>query len=343
MSEPTALQTLSRSLCPWLRPALEQLDVARAARRLGHAWVVAGPRGVGKINLALVFAQRLLGGSTLTGAPPELGPQAFAAAMRGRHAATDHHPDLHWLHPEEEKRTIAIEQVRAVGEALALKAHGGAAKVVVIEPADGMTPGAVNALLKTLEEPAGDSYLLLVTHQAGRLPATIVSRCQRVTIGLPRPAALAAWLGLPDPAAAAALQALTGGSPLAAAEAMSTPDESFDINTLENRLIQISQNKADPLAVAGEWLDLDYERLLGWLQRRLHVAIKARLAPNPSTVVTDPSADGLHNAWAALTLRTLFGQYEAAEKLLSQLERGVNVELNLRALLLGFQPDRGRS
>jgi DNA polymerase-3 subunit delta' len=341
MTELPALRTLSERLCPWLLPALEQLDAARAAGRLGHAWLLAGPRGVGKVNLALVLAERLLRG-TSAGAPPALGPTAFAAAMQTRHAAADHHPDLHWIHPEEDKRSISIDQVRAIGEALSLKAHRGGAKVVLIEPADGMTPGAINALLKTLEEPAGDSYLLLVSHQAGGLPATIRSRCQRVTLGRPRNAALANWLELPDPARLGELQIATGGSPLAAAQWLLSDINSLFNSTLEDQLIQISRNGLDPQSAVEAWLELDHEQLLGWLLRRLHAALKARLAPNPSTVVTDPGADGLHNAWAALTLRTLFGQYQAAERLLSQLGAGINVELALRALLLGFQPDRGR-
>ena len=189
------LSILSTKLCPWLQPVLAQLDTARTAKRLGHAWLLAGPRGTGKINVALVFANRLLRGIPEAVQPPPLGPEEAVAAMRERHAATDHDPDLHWLFPEEDKRTISVDQIRFVAEVLALKAHRGTAKVVVIEPADGMTTGAANALLKTLEEPSGDTYLLLVSHQPERLPATIRSRCQRLSIARPRPADVIAWLG----------------------------------------------------------------------------------------------------------------------------------------------------
>jgi DNA polymerase-3 subunit delta' len=336
MTEPTALESLSRSLCPWLAPMFARLEAAHTARRLGHGWLITGPQGVGKINLALAFAVRLLSGNPAT--LPELRPDAFAAAMRSRHVPVDHHPDLHWLFPEEDKRSIAIEQVRQAAESLALKAHRGAAKVLVIEPAERMTTAAANALLKTLEEPAGESFLLLVSHQAGQLPATIASRCQRVTVATPQPAVLAAWLGLPDGADLERLRLATGGAPLAAAEWLSDKYP-LDINGLEKQLIDISGVKIDPQAVADEWLRLDRERLLEWLLRRLHAALRERLAP--ATGVTDRPGDGLHNAWAELTLRTLFGQYLTTEKLLSQLGAGINVELALRALLLGFQPHRG--
>lgn len=341
MNDVSAMHALSERLCPWLGPALEHFETARAAQRLGHAWLLTGPQGVGKINLALVVAGRLLG-TPATGTPPELDAQTFAAAMRARHAPADHHPDLHWIYPQEDKRTISVEQVREITEVLSLKAHRAAAKVVVIEPADGMTDAAANALLKTLEEPVGDAYLLLVSHQAGRLPATILSRCQRLVVHAPRPAMLARWLGVEDVAAIADVELSAGRSALAAAELVRGSEDVLNIKKLEAELTSISQHRIDPQRVADAWVALDHEQVLTWLLRRTQRAIRARLAPRASTVVTDPGADALHNAWQALTLRTLFGQYQAAERLLSQLGAGINVDLALRALLLGFQPDRGR-
>jgi hypothetical protein len=159
MTEP-ALKTLQSKLCPWLRPALERLESAHAARRLGHAWLIAGPPGVGKLNLALVFARRLLERRRTGDELPDLAPPDAVAALRDRHAPADHHPDLHWLFPEEGKTAVSVEQVRDAAAALNLKAHAGGSKVVLLEQADGMTTAAANALLKTLEEPSADTYLL---------------------------------------------------------------------------------------------------------------------------------------------------------------------------------------
>ena len=82
--------------------------------------------------------------------------------------------------------------------------------------------------------------------------------------------------------------------------------------------------------------------MLNWLTRTLHSAIRLRLAGGGSTPVTDPAEAALHNLWRHLTLKALFEQYRRTEMLLSQLGTGVNVELALKALLVGFQPDRGR-
>ena len=138
----TALQTLQRKLCPWLRPPLSRLESAYAAERLGHAWLIAGARGVGKLNLALVFARRLLERRRPTEEPPDLAAAEAVAALRDRHLPADHHPDLHWLFPEEDKTAVSVEQVREAAAVLNLKAHAGGAKVVLLERADGMTTAA---------------------------------------------------------------------------------------------------------------------------------------------------------------------------------------------------------
>ncbi len=336
----TPLEVLSTRLCPWLRPALQQLDAARQANRLGHAWLICGPAGSGKLNLALVLATRLLRGAV--GEPPPLPAADAIAAMRNRHVPTDHHPDLHWLYPEEDKRTISVDQVRAIGEALTLKSHAGGAKVVIVEPADGMTVAAANALLKTLEEPSENTYLLLLAEQPGALPATIRSRCQRLVVAAPDRDALGAWLSSSEPQDTAQLAWLARGAPLRVAEMLEANDTQL-FKELSDKVCLVSQDKIDSQAVAEAWTKLPHGVALEWLARQLHGALRQRLAPNVSTVVTDPPTTTLHNAWAHLTVRELFEQHERVERLRSLGGSGINMELALQALLLGFQARRGRS
>jgi DNA polymerase-3 subunit delta' len=328
-----ALQTLLRRLCPWLKPALSRLETAYAAQRLGHAWLIGGPAGSGKLNLALVFARRLLERGAKQELP-DLGPEEAVAAYADRHTPADHHPDLHWLFPEEDKTAISVEQIRGLAAALSLKAHGGGAKVVIFEPADGMTTAAANALLKGLEEPSADTYLLLLADQPGRLPATIRSRCQRLDVARPTPEEVAAWLGV-SPQELAAAWTLTGGAPLKVA-AVTADDKHNETSILSEQLALVSEDKAPIQAVVDSWVKGDPELALTWLTRELHQQIRARLAPG-STSVTDRAAVTLHNAWRDLTLRRLFEQHEKAERLLGLVGSGINLELGLQALLLGFQ------
>lgn len=332
---------LATRLCPWLAEPLRRIEAASAGGRLGHAWLITGPRGTGKINLARVLAERLLNAAA-TEDPPLLSAADVAAAMRERHLPADHHPDLHWVFPEEDKHSISVDQIRAVGEVLALKAYAGAAKVVVVEPADAMTIAAANSLLKTLEEPPLGTYLLLVTHRPERLPATVRSRCQHIPVAAPEATALEAWLDGPAGEELQDLWLLAGGAPVTMAELASTDNWNI-VKRLDSDLLSISQDKADPQAVAEGWIKTGAERVLVWLNGRIAGAVRARAMGDDTTPVTDARPTTLHNAWRNLTLAKLIDQHRRAETLQNQLGSGLNLELALRVLLIDFRTHRGES
>jgi DNA polymerase-3 subunit delta' len=122
------------------------------------------------------------------------------------------------LQPEEKSRVIKIDQVRSVVEFSNKTAGLGQRKVVVIAPADSMNVNAANALLKSLEEPAADTYLLLVCHRLHSLPATVRSRCQIVKLAVPDGQQCLAWLDQTtgERAQSEHLLALADGRPLLA-------------------------------------------------------------------------------------------------------------------------------
>src|SRR5690606_29876569 len=117
-------------------------------------------------------------------------------------------------------KAIRIDQVRELVEFVVQTAQLGGRKVVLLEPAEAMNINASNALLKSLEEPSGDTVLLLISHQPSRLLPTIKSRCVQQACPLPSTAQSLAWLGsaLPDasPEELHELLVLAGGSPLSA-------------------------------------------------------------------------------------------------------------------------------
>lgn len=149
---------------------------AIGSERMHHAWLLAGAKGLGKGGFARAAAAELV---------REDG-QPFPDQQS--------HPDIHILthlpanddeakkqaegKPFQTKRNITVDQVRGMIRKLVTKPTMGSRRAIVIDPADDMEKGAINALLKALEEPPAGTFFLLVTHQPGRLLPTVRSRCR---------------------------------------------------------------------------------------------------------------------------------------------------------------------
>jgi DNA polymerase-3 subunit delta' len=200
--------------------------------------------------------------------------------------AQSNHPDFRLLVPEADEeggegragraegkakasRAIRIQQVRALSEFLAVGGHRGGRKVVLLSPADALNTPAANALLKTLEEPPGDTVFLLVTSHGDALPATIRSRCVAVGVPMPAPDVALAWLAAQEgigPGSAPALLAAAGGAPLRAL-ALAEPLEAAAHRTVLQALAELPDTTviqaADTVAAhpARMWLPL----LLAWV------------------------------------------------------------------------------
>lgn len=166
------------------------------SNRMHHAWLITGPRGVGKATLAWRIARFLLAqpieeGSELFGeAPPahdtlELGHEHPVY----RRSAQLAEPRLCLIRREwDDKKSrfgtvISVEEVRKLNSFFHMSATDGGRRVVIVDSADEMNVSAANALLKTLEEPPKHAFLLLVSHQPSRLLPTIRSRCRELRLG----------------------------------------------------------------------------------------------------------------------------------------------------------------
>lgn len=174
--------------------------------RVAHAYLFAGPEGVGKTTTARAFARALLC------AAPDRG-DACGQCRACRQVEHANHPDCHYVGPE--GASIKIEQVREIQRKVMFRSYQGGRKVLIIEKAGAMTAEAANCLLKTLEEPPGDTVFILLTAAPQVLPATVLSRCQQFFFkSLPVPelaATLSRSYGLAEEEARL-LAALSGGS-----------------------------------------------------------------------------------------------------------------------------------
>jgi DNA polymerase-3 subunit delta' len=202
------------SLAPWHLESWTNLAARRVQNRLPHALLLCGAEGLGKRVFADAFAAALLCQNLHDDGSACGKCRACLLVQAGSH------PDLVRVNLElrddgKPRTEIIVEQIRALGQRLALTAQFGGYQIALIDPADAMNISASNALLKTLEEPTPATLIVLLADQPSRLPATIRSRCQRVEIRVPAAAQALDWLaghGVDAARANAALEA-SGGNP----------------------------------------------------------------------------------------------------------------------------------
>jgi len=175
----------------------EMLD-AFFSDRMHHAWLLTGPKGIGKATLAYRFARFVLNQGPIDAGPglfgdalPQDQPTSLAIAAENPifpRVAADTHGDLLALERRINEKTgklktvIDVATVREVGGMMSQTSSGGGWRVVVVDSADEMNVNAANALLKVLEEPPKNAVLVLVSHNPGRLLPTIRSRCRTLQL-----------------------------------------------------------------------------------------------------------------------------------------------------------------
>ncbi len=224
---------------PWLEPVREEFRERLQGDRLAHAILLSGPGGTGKLGLAMEIAAALL---CLESSLPSCGKCRSCQLL-----VSGAHPDFRLLSFSENvkgklRTEIVIDQVRKLISSVQLTTTISQRKVALIHPAEAMNRNAANALLKTLEEPPGDTVMILLSHDPSRLAITIRSRCQNLHVRLPDFGVAQSWLvesgGYAQAEAAQALKA-AAGSPLRAGELLpegGMADYQLVSDTLESTL-----------------------------------------------------------------------------------------------------------
>ena len=307
-----------------------QKDILRRALdsgRLAHAYLFAGPEGVGKLLTALALVRGVF-------CKNGNGCGDCTACRKVDH---HNHPDLHLL--QADGSSIKIEQVRSLQKELAYRPLEAPKKVCLIDGAELLNPAAGNALLKTLEEPSGDALFILVSsHPEGVLP-TIRSRCQQLPFGRidhrTIKQTLENQLGLGDEEAHL-LAALSEGS---FKKALGKDRDLFLGRRREilKALTALSQGSVVPLfslaeELAGEKDQLpDILEILQAFYRDLLLFFHGR--PEEELVNID-LMEKVRRVAARESLRSLLGKLDAISDCRMHLRRNVNRQLAMEVLLM---------
>jgi DNA polymerase-3 subunit delta' len=257
---------------PWLERPWNEFAARLEQGTLPHALLVCGPEGVGKARLV----DAMMDGLLCEGPAAEACGSCRSCRLRAGGA----HPDRFLVVPEEGKRIVTVEAVRNLIAQMTLTTTISPRKVALIAPAEAMNANAANALLKTLEEPLGEAIIILLSHDPSRLPATIRSRCQLVSVNLPATDQAIDWLVAAhelDPDSAALALEATAGSPLRALALAGSEDlERYrrlqqELEALVGKPSQVSALCADLAGLA------DRDLLWTWLSLAARKALESAL------------------------------------------------------------------
>ncbi|WP_265422015.1 DNA polymerase III subunit delta' [Aeromonas salmonicida] len=250
---------------PWLIPDWHALSQTAQAGRLGHAWLLLGDPGLGKEQLAERLARLHLCQQPDRGEPCG---QCHSCQLFDK----GHHPDLGTVTID--SKTIGVEAIREICARLQNSAQLGRGKVVIIPDAERMTESAANALLKTLEEPAGDSLLLLIASQVSRLLPTILSRCHKHVCQLPTEGETVRWLAEQGHQATLAQVRICQGAPLRVLRYIEELQDGKRRELLES-FVSLSLTPTRATHVCSQLADETQVRL-HWLQLFLCDALKTQ-------------------------------------------------------------------
>lgn len=175
-----------RELAPWLQSDWDNIHQRYQQGKLPHAVLVTGINGIGKRAFATHMSNTLLCEN------PSASACDTCSACLLRLAGS--HPDLKEVAPLEGDAFIKVDAVRELIQWMQLTPQYDGCKIAIIDQAHAMNRNAANSLLKTLEEPSKRAFIVLLSDAATSMPATVRSRCQKITLSLTDSGQAVAWL-----------------------------------------------------------------------------------------------------------------------------------------------------
>lgn len=316
------------SLFPWQQSNWRHLCDYKSQNRIPQALLITGIKGLGKRRLADQFAFSLLC------ATPK--PDGFCCGHCDSclliKAGT--HPDFILIEQTEPGKAIGIDPIRAVIADTQLKPQYDAYRVVIIDPADQMNRSAANAFLKCLEEPGERTVIILISDRPASMPATIISRCQKLAVDTPDKETIIAWLKQQD--IENNLEILIGmaqNSPLLARQYAGEQTLSLR-NDCFREWLAIAKQQASPVIVAENWLKLPQSALLSWLSSWTIDIIKCFYQTKPANFNNPDLVSLLQELTGQLDLKSLYKHYDLLLASRKRLDTQTNKQLMFEEILI---------
>lgn len=317
---------------PWQQAVWQHLLDYIHQQRIPQALLVTGSEGLGLRQLLDVYAANLLCHNPVDGL-------ACGHCHGCKLLAAESHPDYLLIEPDEPGKAIGIDKIRQLIVKLALKPQFEAYRVVIIQPAERLNTASANAFLKCLEEPTERTCIILLTEQPSRLPATIRSRCQKISCALPDVSLATAWLrqqGVEQDAEL--LLALAQGAPLlakhyAGQDLLSVRQDCF------SRWLQLAQGKIGFPVVVEQWLkaeSLELPVLLSWMTSWIGDIVRTVHGGDSAPLQNADLKKPLQALAERLELQGVYKYYDSLLLARSLLTTQVNTQLLLEQLLIDW-------
>jgi DNA polymerase-3 subunit delta' len=314
------------SAYPWQIPAWQRLQQAKADNHLHHALLFSGEEGCGNEAFLAALAHSLL---CLN---PASDGSACGQCRSCQVLVSQAHPDFMAVKVLDDKQSILIDQIRELNYFLGLSRSYSASRVVIIYPAERMNINAANSLLKSLEEPAADTHILLLTEHPALLLPTIRSRCQAVRLPLPTHQQALAWLQqqtLQHPIEP--LLEIALGRPLTALALDSTDTLSSRTQWLAH-LTQCLQGQGNITEISAHWEKFDKVQLLDWQFTWLQTLLKQNVGDNNALMTSE-----LRHLCILLNSRRLLSMYDKLLELKKLSTHPLNPRLFIESMLILWQ------
>ncbi|OQK15686.1 hypothetical protein AU255_15845 [Methyloprofundus sedimenti] len=311
----------------WHQSYWQHLAAYVEQQRIPQALLINGVSGLGKHRLALQFAQYLI--------CSDKQEKIFCgrcASCKLFIAKT--HPDFTLLQPEEPGKAIGVDLIRQLMGEMVLKPQYSSYRVVIITPAELMNINSANAFLKCLEEPPERTVFLLLTEHRQALPATILSRCQKLLLQAPDFDSAAVWLqeqGINEQQKL--LLRLAQGAPIKAL-AYAQGNMLEQRNSCFEEWQKILLAKACPVQLAEKWQKLPATQLLQWLVSWTEDVIKCHFQVDKSLLLNDDVEKHLRTLAKRLDLNKLFDFYSLLLKDTDRINKQLNKQLLFEELLI---------